>query len=215
MIRPDGRRFVRARDLPGASAGEVYCTVDEADADALALCERLGFVVNRRESRYLIPTDALPAAPLPAGIALLSADEVDRDRLRLLDDALRQDVPGTDGWRWDEAGFREEFDDAYDPSTYLVAVAEATEEYVGLVRVWRNPSGPRLGMVGVLPRHRRRGVARALMAQAFAVLHAGGDSEVSTEIDDANEASRALLLPLGARRAGGSVELVRRDHARA
>jgi ribosomal protein S18 acetylase RimI-like enzyme len=214
VIRPDGRRFVRARDLAGAITGEVFCTVDESDADALALCQRLSFVVNRRESRFLIPTDpdvtGLCAASVPEGFDLVRADEVDLDRLRLLDDALRQDVPGTDGWRWDEAGFRAEFDGAFEPETYLIAVDEATGEYAGLVRVWRNPSGPRLGMIGVLRRYRRRGLARALLARAFAVLHAQGLAEVSTEIDDANVASNALLQPLGARRTGGSVELVRR-----
>lgn len=212
-MRPDGRHFVRARDLPTAPAGEVYCTVDEADADTLALGERLGFVVNRREGRFLIPTDpdvtGLGAAGVPDGFALVRADEVDLDRLRLLDDALRQDVPGTEGWRWDEAGFREEFDDAYDPATYLVAVADSGE-YVGLVRVWHNAAGPRLGMIGVLPPHRRRGLARALLARVFAVLHERGEPEVSTEVDDTNVASNALLRPLGARRAGASVELVRR-----
>ena len=212
FVRPDGRRFVRARELGAAPAGELYCTVDEDDAETLALCERLGFVVNRRESRYALPTDAVAPAPLPAGIRVVTADEADEARLRLLDDALRQDVPGTEGWRWDEAGFREEFDDSSDPATYLVAVAE-NGEYVGLVRVWHRPSGPRLGMIGVLPAYRRRGLARVLLATVFAVLHDLGLGEVSTDIDDENEASKALLLPLGARRVGGTVELVRRDHA--
>ena len=208
MIRPDGRRFVRVADLREPPEGEVYCAVSEGDVESLALCERLGFVVNRHESRYLVPTDPVPAAALPEGVRLVTADEVDLERLRLLDDALRQDVPGTDGWRWDEAGFRGEFDDAYDPSTYLVAVAE-DGAYVGLVRVWHNPAGPRLGMVGVLPEHRRQGLARALLAQVLAVLRERGIAEVATEVDDENVASRALLTP-GARRVGGSIELVRR-----
>jgi ribosomal protein S18 acetylase RimI-like enzyme len=209
LIRPDGRRFVRARDLPSAPAGEVYCTVDEADADSLTLCRRLGFVVNRRESRYVVPTDAIPPVRIPEGVNVVSADQADEERLRLLDDALRQDVPGTDGWRWDEVGFREEFDDAYDPSTYLVAVAQ-DGEYVGLVRVWHKPQGARLGMIGVLPRYRRRGLARALLARVFAVLRERGIDEVSTDVDDENEASNALFRARGARRTGGSVELVRR-----
>ncbi|MBD0338273.1 MAG: GNAT family N-acetyltransferase [Thermoleophilia bacterium] len=212
MIRPDGRRFVRVSELSELSElpdGEVYCTLSETDSESLARCERLGFVVSRRESRYLLRTEPVRPAVLPEGVRLVTADEVELERLRLLDDALRQDVPGTDGWRWEEAGFRGEFDDAYDPSTYLVAVAE-DGEYVGLVRVWHNPAGPRLGMIGVLPGYRRRGVARALLASAFAALRARGLAEVSTEIDDDNEASKALLLPLGARRVGGSLELVRR-----
>jgi len=219
VIRPDGRRFVRAGHVPDARAGELYCTVDEADADALRSCERLGFVVNRRESRYALPTDpdrtGLRDAALPEGFAVVTADEVDEERLRLLDDELRQDVPGTDGWRWDVAGFRAEFDSAFDPATYLVAVDVASREYAGLVRVWNNPGGPRLGMIGVLPAYRGRGLARALLARVFAVLHERGRSEVSTEVDDENVASNALLGPLGARRTGGSIELVRPGHAEA
>lgn len=216
MIRPDGRCFVRAHDLPDTytPSGEVYCTVDEADTASLELCERLGFAVNRRESRFLIPTDPevtqLHGIEPPPGFALVRADEAAEERLRLLDDALRQDVPGTDGWRWDEGGFRAEFDDSFDPTTYLIAVEEATGEYAGLVRVWHNPGAPRLGMIGVLAPYRRRGVARALLARVLAVLHERGQTEVATEIDETNIASNTLLHPLGARRTGGSVELVRR-----
>jgi len=59
-------------------------------------------------------------------------------------------------------------------------------------------------------RYRRRGIARALLAEVFSRLVARGVSEVSTEIDETNTASRALLEGLGARRTGTSVELVRR-----
>ena len=125
---------------------------------------------------------------------------------------MRQDVPGTDGWRWDAAAFRDEtFDPAYfDPATYLVAVEEVGGGYVGLARVWDNPGAPRLGLVAVLPAYRRRGLARSLLAHVFAVLHERGVPEVSAEIDDTNLASSALLTSLGARRTGGNVEL-RRD----
>ena len=69
---------------------------------------------------------------------------------------------------------------------------------------------PRLGFIGVHRRYRRRGIARALLAEVFSRLVARGVSEVSTEIDETNTASRALLEGLGARRTGTSVELVRR-----
>jgi hypothetical protein len=35
---------------------------------------------------------------------------------------------------------------AFNPATYLVAVEEDTGEYIGLVRIWMNRSGPRIGM---------------------------------------------------------------------
>ena len=73
-----------------------------------------------------------------------------------------------------------------------------------------NPGRPRLGFIGVLPGYRRRGIARALLARVFAELQERGVHDVSTEIDETNTASRALLEGLGARRTGTTVELNRR-----
>jgi len=134
---------------------------------------------------------------------------------RLLDDALRQDVPGSEGWRWDAEQFRAEtFGPFFDPATYLVAVDRASGEYAGLVRIWRNRAGPRLGLIATLAQYRRRGIARALLGQAFAVLAARGDTSVASEVDDTNVASVSLLTGLGARRYGGNAELIRRQPSR-
>ena len=89
-------------------------------------------------------------------------------------------------------------------------MARASGEYAGLLRVWNDPEGPLLGLIAALPTYRRRGLARALIAQAFAVLRDRGETEVTAEIDDANVASISLFTGLGARRTGGSVELIRR-----
>jgi ribosomal protein S18 acetylase RimI-like enzyme len=75
--------------------------------------------------------------------------------------------------------------------------------------VWNTPGRPQLGLIGVTRPYRRRGLAIALLARAFSVLHQRGQAEVTAEVDDTNTASRALLQGLGARRAGGSAELVR------
>jgi ribosomal protein S18 acetylase RimI-like enzyme len=77
------------------------------------------------------------------------------------------------------------------------------------VRVWNNPGTLRLGLIAVLPSYRRRGLARSLLARAFGVLDHRGQAEVSAEVDDANIASTTLLTGLGARRTGGSLELIR------
>src|SRR5262249_18835871 len=134
---------------------------------------------------------------------------------RRLDDALRQDVPGSEGWQWDAGDFRAEtFGPFFDPATYLVAVDRASGEYAGLVRIWRNRAGPRLGLIATLAPYRRRRVARALLGQAFAVLAARGDTSVTCELDDTNVASVSWLTGLGARRYGGNAELIRRQPGR-
>lgn len=190
--------------------------VDEADEEGLRNWEAAGFTAVRREHNYLVPAVPEPAmlaeAVLPAGMSLVSADAVDEDALRLLDEALRQDVPGADGWTNDPQEFREyTFDERhFDPATYLVAVDDVSRVYAGLARVWNNPGRPRLGLIGVTPGYRRQGLAKVLLAAVFAPLRERGIGEVAAEVDVANTASNALLARFGARRAGGSIELVRR-----
>jgi GNAT superfamily N-acetyltransferase len=131
----------------------------------------------------------------------------------MLDDALRQDVPGTAGWRWDAGDFREETFDSpeFDPALYQVAVEAVSGTYIGLVRVWRTAGTPRLGLIAVTAPFRQRGLAKALLARAFLVLHEEGTPAVTAEADETNLAATTLLATLGARRDGGSVELVRRS----
>ncbi len=226
-LRPDARWFVffdtwRADAYPPLADAvardvgrDLYITLEDAEFDALDACAAAGFVEHRRESYYRIPTDpavtGLANAQLPAGLDILSAADADIGRLRLLDDALRQDVPGTQGWRWDPDEFRAEtFGPFFDPATYLVAVDQTNGEYAGLVRVWRTRAGPRLGLIAMLAPYRRRGAARALLRRVFGAVAARGATSVVAEVDDTNEASVALLTGLGARRYGGNVELIRR-----
>ncbi len=119
------------------------------------------------------------------------------------------------GWRCDTEQFRADtFSPFFDPATYLIAAGRASGEYAGLVRIWRNRAGPRLGLIATLARYRRRGVARALLGQAFAVLAARGVASVAGEVDDTNVASLSLLTRLSAQRYGGNVELIRRRPGR-
>jgi RimJ/RimL family protein N-acetyltransferase len=221
--RPDGRAFVAAdawreqvtlalldavaADVPG----DLHTLADEADADQLALLAGAGYVEVRREDELVLPVGpalAATAGPVPAGVAIVPAEEKEAARLARLDDQLRQDVPGSDGWVNDPEEFRAyTFDEHFDPRLHLVAVAGG--EYVGLVRVWRATRVPRLGLVGVLRWQRRRGIARALLHAAFTPLADRGIELVSAEVDVTNGPSRALLASLGARRTGGSVELRR------
>lgn len=226
--RPDGRWFVAvdawdaAPDEPLLAAmaadlrSDLYTVVDAADEPELDRWRRLGFTPARRELLLRVPVDpattGLRTATGPSGIVLLPADAVDERELRELDDRLRQDVPGSTGWRNDPMEFRDwTFDErSFDPSTYLVAVDDGRQTFAGLVRVWTAPPRHRLGLIGVVPTHRRRGLARALLGQAFAVLHDRGVAAVAAEVDETNTPSRRLLEGLGATPTGVSVELVRR-----
>jgi ribosomal protein S18 acetylase RimI-like enzyme len=191
---------------------DLYIEVDETSNHARKVLTARGFVVQRHEHHYVVPTGLSAAGrPVPAGFAFVSAADGDVNRLRELDDALRQDVPGAAGWRNDPALFADQTfgDPEFDPATYLIAVVDGTGDYAGLVRVWMRPEGPRLGLIGVLPAFRRRGLAVALLTNVFSVLAARGDSEVTCEVDETNTASNALVTGLGARRVGGAFEFMR------
>ena len=110
LVRPDGRCFVFFRSCRAdayepllAGIGEhldrdLYVMVDETDDEGLRRFELLGFVVDRRESDYRIPTDpdvtGTRAVELSVGFVTISPAEADEDRLRVLEDTLRQDVAG-------------------------------------------------------------------------------------------------------------------------
>lgn len=224
---PDGRWFAEFADcrpdaygplVAAAGDRELHAMVDEdAAADRERLAE-VGFRTERYEDVFRIPTDpavtGLAGVRLPAGFTAVSAADADHDRLRLLGDELVEDVPGVAGWRTTP----EEFADmltwpSFDPATYLTAVEGASGEYAGLVRVWANRAGPRLGLIGVRRPYRRRGLARGLLAEAFGVLHRRGRPEASAEADRTNVASVTLLTSLGAVAVRGTVEL-RRPAAR-
>jgi GNAT superfamily N-acetyltransferase len=183
-----------------------YAVVDESEEDIFA---GRGFFFRRREHRYVLPTGAAAVGP-PAGYRLISAAESDVDRLFAVDGALRRhDVPATAGWGDDPAEFRQRTfsDPAFDPDTYLIAVEAATGDYVGLVRIWATSSGPYLGLVGVLPAHRRRGLATALLTAALGALHRRGHAEARCEVDETAAAANALMARLDARRVGGTIEV--------
>jgi ribosomal protein S18 acetylase RimI-like enzyme len=227
LVRPDDRCFVAFKSCEAAAYGplihaiaahfhrDLYTEIGESEVEARQHLAALGFVTHRREHIYAIPTDpaatGLSGVRLPPEFEIVTADQVGEDRLRELDDELRQDVPGADGWRWDPPGFRQQTYDAphFDPATYLVAVERASGRHAGLARVWNHPETPRLGLVGVGRAYRRRGLAKILLARAFAVLNERGRPEVTAEVDVTNTASNTLLTSLGARRTGGYIELVR------
>jgi prolyl-tRNA editing enzyme YbaK/EbsC (Cys-tRNA(Pro) deacylase)/ribosomal protein S18 acetylase RimI-like enzyme len=196
-------------DLPH----DLFALVPDAHDDELARWAWRGFDEHRREDEYEIPVGPEPrAAVLPSGYVLVSAADADLDALRHLDEVLRQDVPGMRGWVNNPDEFAESTlgSALFDPATCLVAVEEATGVCAGLVRAWVARRWARLGLVGVLSAHRRQGLGTALTAAAFRPLPGRSVGVVLAEADVANLPAQALLARFGARRTGGSIELVRR-----
>jgi GNAT superfamily N-acetyltransferase len=228
--RPDRRTHVAFRDcrddayaplLAHAATdltGDLHTSVDERDYAGMRQLGDLGFTLRRIEHRYRVPVDPArlrlrPVAP-PTGIDLVSAADADLDRLRVLDDTLRHEVPGSEGWRWSPGEFREEtFSDGFDPETYLVAVERDTGTYVGLMRLWMKQAGPRFGFIGVLPSWRRTRVTYALLSTVLATVRRRGWRDTEAEIDATNRASNSVAARAGAVRIGGSCVLVRRGAA--
>lgn len=223
--RPDGRFQLsfQGRDVDAAERllsrarrsldAELLIEVDPKDGQLVSACEGAGFDRKRTEVEFsLNPHGAvsrLVGASLHPAVSLQDWDAMDLDRLRALDDGLRQDVPGTDGWRWTPAGFVEEIAGPhFHRRLYAVAVEAESAEYVGLCRVWSRGGHPaRLGMIGVVGRWRRRGVAGALLASVLAECARRSTDSITLEIDDRNAASMTLFRSLGAAATGSTLEM--------
>ncbi|MEU4419588.1 GNAT family N-acetyltransferase [Actinoplanes sp. NPDC024001] len=215
--RPDGRLFLSidawqetAFDrLAGAMLTQLpkplYTVVDEADLDLLTSWERIGFAPRRREWEYVVPTGP-GAAPPPAGVTIIAAGEADEGRLRALDQDIRDEVEATVGWHNMPAEVLVR--PLLDPAAFTVA--ERSGDYVGLVRVAPLPRQPRIGLIAVRKDLRRRGIARALLAEVLRSAHRRGIATASADVHQSNAAAVALFEGAGARRAGSNLELVLR-----
>jgi GNAT superfamily N-acetyltransferase len=77
------------------------------------------------------------------------------------------------------------------------------------VRVWRNASGPRLGLVGVLPEHRSQPLAAVLLRQALTAAAAWGFDTFVSETSPHNPSTYPRVQRLGLEPAARLVQLVR------
>lgn len=227
-LRPDDRMFLyfvgrkhgvypRLVDtVVEALERPVYTVVDAGDQEAVEALQAAGFTTELTEERFRVRFDLalarLERAWLPSGFSINPADLMDEDRLFTLDNTLRQDTPGTDGWRGDRAWFSDEIAESppFDPSAYLVAVDDRNDEYVGLVRIWRNPAGPRFGLVGVLRQYRNTPIAATLMKQALAAASHWGHDTFTAETSPANPVIYRRMEGVGAESLGRFLQMVRR-----
>lgn len=198
VTRPDKRTFAIFRGdfdsviplanfLNSQHAGPIYASGRYSKPDQLGALRQAGFAAEMTAEAFEVEFSSalakLQRAWLPSGFRIISASDASLDVLLALDNKLRQLIPGTDGWVGDIAWLRSEFAESppYDPAAYLVAIEESTGRYAGLVRVWRNDDGPRLGMVGVLPEYRHVPLAARLLYQALDEASRWGFEAFTTE----------------------------------
>ncbi|WP_037576973.1 GNAT family N-acetyltransferase [Phaeacidiphilus oryzae] len=233
--RPDGRYFLgidswhcsvfdrladaMLTDLPRP----LYTLVDETDDDLAGHWWRAGFRTRRRERVCLVPTDpranGLGSAAPPTGVAILPVGAALEGPLRALDRVVRDEVEATLGWQEMPAEVLPRPDGGalggpvgepvVDPSRYAVALEE-DGRYAGLLRLSPLPRQPRLGLIAVRADRQRRGIARALLAEALGAVHRSGVPAVSAEVNEANPAAVALFESVGAVRESSNLELVAR-----
>ncbi|MEV6601545.1 GNAT family N-acetyltransferase [Actinoplanes sp. NPDC051346] len=224
--RPDGRSFLSIDAWHGTVFDHLadvmlanlpkplYTVVDEADLDLLSRWERRGFGPRRREWEYVVPTDphltGLGSTPPPPGVTVVPVGEAEDGPLRELDRVIRDEIEATVGWQNMSAEVLAHPDGTrlWDPSKY--AVAARSGRYVGLVRVVPLPRQPRIGLIAVRADLRRRGIARALLAQVLGSAHRRGLATASADVHQSNEAAIALFEGVGARRTSSNLELVLR-----
>lgn len=207
--RPDDRTALAVHGDASATAALVRAAVEELPDATLMLqlpeddhridgLRALGFEEEMVLEHVEVDLDAALAAlaerQLPDDVTTIAARDADVERLVALDDAIRQDVPGSDGWRGDVERIRDELDD---PGAYRIAVETGSEDYVGLARVWRNATGPRVGLVGVVRPRRGQGIGWALLREALTEAATWGHATLATETSVANEIVHPRLLTIG------------------
>ncbi|WP_027344592.1 GNAT family N-acetyltransferase [Hamadaea tsunoensis] len=224
--RPDGRLFLSVDAWHGAVFDQLayamlaelprplYTVVDEADLDLIVQWERAGFAPRRREWEYVVPTDprltGLGAPSSPDGVTVLALGEADGGLLHALDSAIHDEIEATVGWHTMPAEVLSGPDGRLRPRPANYAVAVAAGHYVGLVRVTPLPRQPRIGLIAVRSDHRRRGIARLLLAEVLGWAHQRGNTTASADVHQSNSAAIALFEGAGATRTSSNLELVLR-----
>ena len=99
---------------------------------------------------------------------------------------------------WSEAFFRSELDQPL----VFARVAEREGQLAGYLVAWLGAGSGHIGNLAVVPEHRRRGVAAALLGELLAHARAVGVEAVTLEVRVSNFAAQALYGAHGFRLAG-------------
>lgn len=175
--------------------------VGESSPECREFLEDRGF---RREHSYwqmrIDDIQAQPAPQWPAGVTYRlfgskDTQEADAERwAELIQQAFEEPAsPHTVMLQLSEPGVS--------PDGYIFAVDPKTGEEIGTSRARIDEIGGRrigyVGTVGVLPKWRGRGIARALILSTLAYLSAKGMRSAILYVSDTNSAARALYASMG------------------
>lgn len=225
-LRPDDRLFLAFKvdnvrafgPLVDAVVAALHrplsTTVDLGEADHVAALRDCGFTVETVGEGFRIRLSdvrrLVQRAWVPSGYHIASVADVDERKAFELDIEIRNLVPGTHGWIGDPEWFHEELrSPEFDRDAYLIAVEQVHDRYVGLLRIWRNPDGPRLGLIGVLPERLRTPIAAALLKQGLKAASGWGYDSFMTETSPSNAHTYPRLERLAAERLGRFAQLSR------
>lgn len=224
-LRPDGRVFLSVhgtdRDAHAllieharASLGRpLHVTFRKDRPPGRQVLIDTGFRTTLIEDLFIVDfaaaLEAVSRAWIPSGHSIVSAAAVDADRLFELDNRLRRLVAGTEDWKGDRGMFDAELAESppFDADGYLVGRDERSGELTGLIRFWRNPSGPRLGMIGVVPELRGTTLGPALLTRGLEAASSWGSTDFVTETTRSNGHVHHRLIAIGAS-VTGSIEIM-------
>ena len=168
--------------------------VGASNAAARELLTAAGYRRVRSYWRLVRQLDDVAApGPAPAGVQLRPPDlRADARALHQLDAASFASNPDYKPQSF--RAFREEHLHAHDLDARLSLVAVEDDELAGflLARRWQSEATGYVDLLGVDPRHRRRGIGSALLQGAFAAFAAAGLSEAQLSV--ASDNPRALRL---------------------
>jgi mycothiol synthase len=187
----------RARQrMDGAETTKLWATADPSDARAISLLEARGARHIRSFLHMERAIDDVVAGDVPDGVRFRPFRADDRDDWSTFHEVLEASFSDHFGFESiDLATFEAMWTGfpTWDPS--LVTFAEADDRVIGVVvsNVTSTPGLAWLSDVGVLPGHRGRGIAKALLLRAFADLRAKGCERVRLNVDAENTTGATRL----------------------
>jgi mycothiol synthase len=197
------RGVQRAREL-GARVGHLCLG---SSSPRRALVEREGFTLARVYCDLVWREEALPSpGPLPPGFSLRAFQPGDAPALTAV-----QNAAFADGWGFcpntvAQIEYRTGRSDTAHRGIFLMYHPDAPGQSVGYCWTFQTPVAERtrgvIGMIGVVPEYRGRGLSRPLLLAGMAYLRSAGVYDIGLHVDQTNAPARRLYDAVGFRKTG-------------